>query len=180
MIFETFMATGLATLLASLALGGFGDHDHDFHVHDGHDMGHGHGADGGHPHGAPSIFNIRFLAAFATGFGAGGIGGRFYGLSYPLSTIIGLATATILVWLVYRLVALLYRRQSDSTVSMEEMLDLPATIVIAIPEGGLGQVRIMVKGTAQHHMARSENGHALGKDTSVTIKEVVGDYLVVG
>ena len=64
-----------------------GDHDVG-----GHDIGAGHADHGG----GPSIFSVRIMAAFLTAFGVGGVVGRYYELSHPAASGIGVVAGIVM------------------------------------------------------------------------------------
>lgn len=180
MIFIISLAAGATVLVASLALSGHTDHGHETH---GHDCSNAHGTHhGGHAENhpsSPSIFNIRFLSACATGFGAGGLGAQVLGYSFWASTLIGAATAGVLVYALYRIARVLYRQQASSLVSRDDLFAASGVVTIGIPAGGAGEVEIAAKGTTRHFIARSMGGKPIPERTAVTVEDITPDHLLV-
>ena len=184
-VFVTIMFIGFAVLLVSLLMGEIGEHGGDI-AHDlvvEHDVAGAlgdHDGDIDHQHGGPSIFSLRFLSAFATGFGGGGALGRWYDLDYFVSSIIGLGFGVAVGFVLYAAVAFLFKQQASSGVSVAELVGKVAMVINAIPAGGTGQVTLTHKGATVTQMAKTVDGQAVNQGASVTIKAVAGDYVIVG
>lgn len=179
-MFVTIMVVGFVVLLFSFIIGELAEHGGDL-AHDvvvEHDV-FDHGGEVEHSHGGPSIFSLRMVASFVTGFGGGGAVGRYYDLSYLVSSFIGLAGALVLGGIVYFIVSFLYKQQATSGMSMFELKGKPATVSVAIPTSGLGQVTLTHKGKTVTHTAKGADGKAKERGALVNIKEVVGDYVIV-
>jgi hypothetical protein len=173
LIFATIGAFGLLFLLVMLFFGG----DHDLHIGemDGdHDVAHA--ADG---EGGPSIFSSRIIAAFTSAFGFGGTIGRYLGFGYPASSAFGIVCGIVLASVVFKFAELLWSQQASSEVKMTSVVGMTAEVAIAIPEGHLGQISLSAAGERSMHIARSLDGKAIPQGTSVVIRELRGDYVVV-
>jgi membrane protein implicated in regulation of membrane protease activity len=173
LIFAAIGAFGLLFLLVMLFFGG----DHDLHVGDmdgGHDVSHA--ADG---EGGPSIFSSRIMASFVAAFGFGGTIGRYLELGYPASSAIGIVSGVVLASIVLKFAQILYSQQASSEVKMTTLVGMTAEVAIAIPEGHLGQISLSAAGERSMHIARSRDGKAIPQGTSVVIRELRGDYVVV-
>ena len=182
-VFVTIMSAGFLLLLFSLVLGGIGEHAseiaHEIVVEHDVEGAIDHNGDVVHQQGGPSLFSLRFLATFATGFGGGGAIGRFYNLDYFFSSLAGLVFGLVVGALLYFLVSFMYKQQASSGVNMLDLVGKTAMVIIAIPDGGTGQVTLTHKGTTVTQMAKTANGQAVRQGSSVTIKSVMGDYVVV-
>ena len=175
LIFAAIGAFGLIFLLVMLFLGG-GDHDLNAGDMDGgHDLHH----DGGGGEGGPSIFSSRIMASFVAAFGFGGTVGKYLGFGYPASSAFGMVAGAVLAALVFKFAELLYRQQVSSEVRMTSLVGMTAEVVIAIPEGHLGQVSVSAAGERSVHIARSRDGKAIPQGASVVIRELRGDGVVV-
>ncbi|HZE89740.1 MAG TPA: NfeD family protein [Verrucomicrobiae bacterium] len=173
LIYAAIGAFGLLFLLVMLFVGEvFGDHE--VHVE---------GGVGGHEaleHGpGPSILSARVIAAFLTAFGGGGVISRYYNLSHPASSGIGIACGIVLAGLVYQFARLLHSQQASSEIRMEGLIGRTAEVTVSIPKGGLGQVTVAAGGERSTQIARSADGGAIPVGTDVTITEMRGDSLVV-
>ena len=171
LIYIAVAAFGLLTLLLMLFVGEiFGDHDF------GHEVAAGHlDAD----HGGPSIFSVRIMGAFLTAFGVGGVIGRYYKLSHPASSGIGIVTGVAMATIVFQFAKVLYSQQASSEISMQGLVGATAEVSVAIPARGVGQVTVSAAGARSEHIARSIDGRALPRGAAVVIKRVGGDSLVV-
>ena len=166
---------GFLILAAMLFLGELTGGDHDIGGHDlgGHDVG-GH-ADGG----GPSVFSARIMAAFLVAFGVGGVVARYYDLSHPAASGVGVLSGVAMSALVYQFAKVLYSQQASSEVVMTSLVGRSAEVSVAIREGGVGQVSLTFGGERTEHIARSEDGRALPLGTDVTITGLRGDTVVV-
>jgi membrane protein implicated in regulation of membrane protease activity len=171
LIYVAIGALGFLFLLLMLFLGEFAGGDHEV---GGHDFSHG-DAD----HGGPGVFSARIMASFLTAFGVGGIVGRYYNLSHPASSGIGVAAGIVMATLVYQFARILYGQQASSAVRMTSLIGRAAEVSVAIPAGGLGQVTLVASGERTEHIARSADGQAVARGTEVVVKALRGDSLVV-
>jgi membrane protein implicated in regulation of membrane protease activity len=173
LIFAAIGAFGLLFLLVMLFFGG----GHDLHIGDmdgGHDVSHA--ADG---EGGPSIFSSRIIASFISAFGFGGTIGRYLEFGYPASSAFGIVSGVVLASVVLKFAQILYSQQASSEVKMTSLVGMTAEVAIAIPEGHLGQISLSAAGERSMHIARSRDGKAIPEGTSVVIRELRGDYVVV-
>ena len=137
-IYVGIAVLGVVLLLSMLLVGEFFGGDHEI----SHDIAAGHDVDAG----GPSIFSTRIIAAFLTAFGVGGIVGRYYDLSHPLSSGIGVVFGVIMSGGVYQFAKLLYSQQASSELRMTGLVGATAEVSVAIPTNGVGQV--VVRGLA--------------------------------
>ena len=173
LIFAAIGAFGLLFLLVMLFFGG----GHDLHIGDmdgGHDVSHA--ADG---EGGPSIFSSRIIASFISAFGFGGTIGRYLEFGYPVSSAFGIVSGVVLASIVLKFAQVLYSQQASSEVKMTTLVGMTAEVAIAIAEGHLGQISLSAAGERSMHIARSRDGKAIPQGTSVVIRELRGDYVVV-
>jgi membrane protein implicated in regulation of membrane protease activity len=172
-IFLAIAAIGFVFLVVSFAFGelfGHGDiggHDADFHgdVH-------------GDIHGV-SVFSTRILSVFITAFGGFGAIGVHLGYRTEISTAIGLLGGVVFGTLIYLFASFLYSQQASSDIRVSELVGRTAQVTVAIPQNGLGQVRCSLGESIVDKIARTEDGGAVPANTSVTIKSVVGETVLV-
>jgi membrane protein implicated in regulation of membrane protease activity len=179
LIYGGIAAFGVLLLLAMLLVGEVFGGDHDVGGHDvaGHDLGGGHGdADSG---GGPSVFSTRIIASFLTAFGVGGVVGRYYDLSHPAASGVGVLVGLVMSTIVYQFAKLLYSQQASSELRMTGLVGTLAEVSVAIPAGGVGQVALTSGGERTEQIARSANGQAIPRSTTVVITAVSGDSLTV-
>ena len=179
-VFGTIMAVGFMVLVVSLLMGELGDHAgemaHDVAVE--HEVFDSEG-DMEHSGGGPSLFSVRFLSAFVTGFGGGGAIGRYFGLDYFVSSLIGVGIAFLVAGIVYLIVGFLYKQQATSGFSVQSFVGQSAIMAVPIVGDGLGQVMFSAKGQTVTYSARSEDGQNIDNGKPVIIKKVVGDTVIV-
>jgi membrane protein implicated in regulation of membrane protease activity len=99
-----------------LLLGDIFGGDHDVSAHDGA-LDHGEADFGG-----PSLFSLRMMASFLTAFGVGGIVGRYYELSHPAASGVGVVAGIVMAAIVYQFARLLYSQQASSELRMTSLV----------------------------------------------------------
>ena len=171
LIYGAIAAFGVLLLLGMLLVGEIFGGDHDA---SGHDTAGGHGDAG-----SPSIFSTRIMAAFFTAFGVGGVVARYYDLSHPAASGVGVATGLVLAGVVYQFAKFLYSQQASSEVRMTGLVGRSAEVSVAIPEGGVGQIALTVGGERSEHIARSADGRPVIRGVEVVITGLRGDSVVV-
>jgi membrane protein implicated in regulation of membrane protease activity len=174
LIYGAIAAFGFLILLAMLLVGEVfgGDHEvgaHDISVEHG-DADHG---------GGPSVFSVRIMAAFVSAFGVGGVVARYYRLSHPASSGVGIVSGIVMAAVVYQFAKFLYSQQASSEVRMTSLVGQPAEVSVAIPQGGVGQVALTVAGERSEHIARAADGQAVPRGAAVVIIRLLGDSVVV-
>ncbi len=175
LVFVSLAVVGMLGLIGSHIFGG-GDHDHDVHLD--HDHG---GADHGEVSDEPtvSIFSIKVISTFVMAFGAGGAIARHLDVSYEIASLVGVGVGILAGALMYGIMRLLYSQQSTSILNPDTCVGQSGTVNTSIPEGGMGEVAVLIKGQSQIYLAHSKNGNAIQKGSLVTVKDVVGGKLYV-
>ena len=103
----------------------------------------------------------------------------YYELPLPASIAAGLGggfTFALLLWL---FASYLYKQQASSDVRTAELTGQSARVTVAIPEGGLGQVRCRIGEELVDKVARGAGGAAIGVSTPVKIEESLGEIVIV-
>jgi membrane protein implicated in regulation of membrane protease activity len=171
-VYISIAAFGFLMLLVMLFVGELFGGDHDL----GHEIAAGHlDSD----HGGPSIFSVRIMGAFLTAFGVGGVVGRYYQLSHPASSGIGIVTGVLMATVVFQFAKVLYSQQASSEIRMGGLIGQTAEVSVAIPTDGVGQVSVSSAGARSEHIARSQDGRPLKRGTVVVIKSLGGDSVIV-
>ncbi len=176
LIYAAIGAIGLLFLLVMLFVGEIFGGDHDVHV-EGDAGGHGVGEHAEGP--GPSIFSARVMASFLTAFGGGGVIARYYHLSHPAASGIGVVSGIALAAVVYQFARLLYSQQASSEVRMADLIGRTAEVTVGIPAGGVGQITLTYAGERTTQIARSADGGAIPLGAEVTITTLRGDSIVV-
>jgi hypothetical protein len=171
-VFLGIASIGFLFLVISFLFGEFfghgdlGGHDADFHgdVH----------ADAG-----VSIFSTRVLSVFVTAFGGFGAIGVHLGYGTEVSTALGVAGGLVFGSIIYLFASFLFSQQASSEIRMSELCGGMAHVSVAIPKGGVGQVRCTVGESVVEKIARSRDGQQIPINTLVKIETVVGETVVV-
>jgi hypothetical protein len=140
------------------------------------------GAHGGDVHGdaqGMSVLNPRILSVFITAFGGFGAIAVHLGYRIEISSLVGLVGGLIFGGIIYLFASFLYGQQASSGVGVGELIGRTAQISVAIPAGGLGQVRCALGETVVEKLARTADGAAIPANTSVTIESIVGETVLV-
>jgi len=173
LIYAAIAAFGVLVLLIMLFVGEVfgGDHDLSHEIEAGHgDVDHG---------GGPSLFSTRVIASFFTAFGVGGIVARYYHLSHPLASGVGIVSGVVMSSLVYQFAKILYSQQASSEIRMTGLVGMSARVSVTISAGGVGQISVTARGEQSEHIARSADGQAVARGESVNITQIRGDSVIV-
>ena len=174
LIYGAIAAFGFLFLLVMLFVGEIFGADHEIGAHDV-SVGHGDADHGG----GPSMFSARIMAAFLTAFGVGGVVARYYNLSHPAASGVGVVAGMVMSGLVFQFAKVLYSQQASSGVRMTDLVGQSAEVSVAIPDGGVGQIALAFAGERTEHIARSADGRALVRGAEVVITGLRGDSVVV-
>jgi hypothetical protein len=146
-------------------------------------FGHGDvGAHGGDVHGDThgiGFFNTRVVSVFITAFGGFGAIGIHLGYRTEISTLIGLVGGAVFGGIIYLFASFLYSQQASSGTLVGELVGLTAEVSVAIPKGGLGQVRCCIGENVIEKLARTVDGEAIPANTSVKVESIAGETLLV-
>ncbi len=163
-VFLAICAIGFLFLMTALVFGGlfdFFEADHDFDA------------------GGPGFFSSRVMAVFVTTFGGSGAVATYYGLSPVPAAIAGLVSGMIFGGAIYAFARFLFNQQASTEVRSGDLVGAVARVVIAIPAGGVGQIRVRLGEELMDKIARTRDGVPIGENASVTIDEVLGETVIV-
>ena len=163
-VFLAVCAVGFLFLLVSLVFGGlfdFFDTVHDFET------------------GGPGFFSSRVMAVFVTAFGGFGAVATYYGLAPVPASLVGFGSGLVFGGAIYALARVLYNQQATTEVRAGDLVGAIGRVVIAIPPGGVGQIRVRLGEELMDKIARTRDGMALAENTSVQIEEVLGETVIV-
>jgi len=171
-VFLGIAAVGFLVLIISFVFGElfehggelFGGHDADLH---------------GDLHGGVSFLSSRVLSVFVTAFGGFGAIGIHLGYGIGASTGMGLAGGLLFGGLIYLFASFLYSQQASSDIRISDLAGETGEVSVAIPKGGLGQVRCTLGQTVVEKIARSKDGEAIPANTTALIEAVVGETVLV-
>lgn len=135
------------------------------------------GGDPGDSTHAFKVLSIQAIASFLMGFGWGGLG-ALQGGAWPLPVAIAFAIACGggMVWLLGKLLRLVYGFQSSGNVQMYHALESEGTVYAQIPGSteGSGRVRVVIGDRERYYKAITD-GEALPRDTKVRVVGINDD-----
>jgi membrane protein implicated in regulation of membrane protease activity len=73
----------------------------------------------------------------------------------------------------------LYQQQTSSEVRAHDLVGQIARVIVAIPAGGVGQIRCRIGEELVDKIARTRGGDPVGENTSVQVEEVLGETVIV-
>lgn len=167
--FVTFLAIavfGFVFLIAGSMLGDLFEHGDISHDADGHGAG-------------PSLLSSRILSVFVTAFGCFGAIGIHAGFGVGASTAMGFGGGALFAGVIYVFASFLYSQQASSHVRTSDLVGSTAQVSVAIPSGGMGQVRCTLGDTVVEKVARAANNAEIPVNTLVKIKSIVGEVVLV-
>ena len=165
-VFLGIAAIGFIFLLISLIFGEVFDHFGDMHL-DALD------------HGGPSFFSTRIISVFVTSFGGFGAIATHSGLSILASSGVGFLSGIFFAGLIYMFARFLHGQQASTQVRNADLIGQPARVVVAIPAGGVGQVRCQIGEEVLDKVAQSREGAPIPENTLVRVEEMLGDMVIV-
>ena len=130
-------------------------------------------------HGGPGLFSTRVMAVFVTAFGGAGAVATHYGLSAMPAAGIGFATGLVFGGAIYMFAQFLYRQQASSEVRADDLVGQVARVIVAIPVGGVGQIRCRVGEELVDKIARTSDGLPVAENQSVQVEDVLGETVIV-
>jgi len=163
-VFLAICAVGFLFLVLALVFGGlfdFFEADHDVDV------------------GGPGFFSSRVMAVFVTAFGGFGAVATYYGLGPVPASLVGFASGIVFGGAIYALARVLYNQQASTEVRAGDLVGAIGRVVIGIPPGGVGQIRVRLGEELMDKIARTRDGMAVAENTSVQIEEVLGETVIV-
>jgi membrane protein implicated in regulation of membrane protease activity len=92
---------------------------------------------------------------------------------------VGVASGVFFAGIIFVFARFLYSQQASSDVKPADLVGQPCRVVIAIPAGGLGQVRCRVGEELVDKIARSSDGDPVPENTPVVIHEMLGETVIV-
>lgn len=128
-----------------------------------------------------SPFKPVVIAAFITVFGGMGIIGLQYLTWNVLITLaIAFFSAFIISLIMFKfLIVPLYKAQSTSTVSQQELIGLPAEVQLDIKDNRFGRITYVINNNTYSAPARSVDGYDIAKGTKVAIVDIKENVFMV-
>lgn len=165
-----FIVIALVGLLFLVVSALFGDHDADHSLETAHEVSFAE---------HPSPFSLRVISLFLAAFGSVGAMARLYGAGYTVSVAAGIGAGLVVGYAGYKLISLFMGQQSSSLIEADELLGAVGQVSVGIPEGGVGQVNVVVKEKRLYPMARAVSAGAIGEGEQVRIVRSMGNTVFV-
>ena len=165
-VFLAIAGVGFLFLMISLVFGEIFDHFGDGFDHD-------------MDHGGPGFFSARVMAVFITAFGGFGAVGTYYGLGPIPASGVGFASGLVFGGLIYAFARFLFGQQASSDVRSSDLVGAVGRVIITIPEGGVGQIRVRIGEELVDKIARTREGILIPENMSVEVEEVLGETVIV-
>jgi membrane protein implicated in regulation of membrane protease activity len=165
-VFLAIACIGFLFLLISLVFGEIFDH------FDG-------GLDASMDHGGPGFFSSRVIAVFVTAFGGFGAVATHTGLSPLPAAGVGFGSGLVFGGAIYAFARFLFSQQASSDVNSADLVGQIARVVVAIPAGGIGQIRCRIGEELVDKIARTRDGESIPENSSVRVDEVLGETVIV-
>jgi membrane protein implicated in regulation of membrane protease activity len=119
------------------------------------------------------------LSVFVTAFGAFGAIGIHLGYGVGPSTAMGFGGGLAFAAVIYLFASFLYSQQATSHIRVSELVGCTGEVSVAIPKGGLGQVRCTLGDTVIEKIARARDNEEIPANTLVKIEEIGGESVIV-
>jgi len=113
-------------------------------------------------------FSSAVIGGFVSAFGFGGALTLGLGAPTLVAVPVGIAAGAVFGWFAAWLTRLIKGSGSDDVVSPTDTVGHPATVLVEIPEGGFGVVRIRLGGHVLQFNARCETAQPAGAEVYVT------------
>ena len=126
------------------------------------------------------VLSFQTIATFLMGFGWSGLGGfRGAGWSAGFSVLFGIAAGSGMVWLLAKLLRLVYGFQSSGTVSIRDSLGTEGQVYLQIPgqRQGRGQVRLVI-GERQRYFNAVTDDELIATKSRVRVTAVNDDNTI--
>lgn len=91
----------------------------------------------------------------------------------------GFVSGVVFGAIIYYFAKFLYGQQASTEVRTTDMAGRTARVIVAIPNGGVGQVRMQVGEELVDKVAKSHDGSALATNSIVRIQDVQGEMVIV-
>ena len=128
------------------------------------------------------LFTVRNGVSFLMGFSWGALMATGWGLANAfLLVVVGLLGGSAFVGLNLGLLALMAMLESRGNVDSASAAGADATVTLAVPgaRSGVGKVTVSVSGRLLEYHAITDDGEPLARGSSVIVREVSGNQLVV-
>jgi len=125
------------------------------------------------------VFDSRVIAIFLTAFGGFGAIAGSLGFGALASSFFGILGGIFFGASVFYLGRFLYRQQSSSSVSEEDLIGRSAQVVVGILPNQIGQITCLVGEERVEKIARTRDGAEIKAGEIVRIESITGDAVIV-
>jgi hypothetical protein len=139
-----------------------------------------HGPDGA-DHGGFSLLSPMTVAILMASIGAYGLIARYgLGVGDDASVLLAVGAGVITAYVVARITWAATRAGRSSTaIAVTSLVGATGDVVTPIPAGGLGEVALIIDGQRYVGPARSVDGAALARGTTITVARMIGTTMLV-
>lgn len=115
--------------------------------------------------------SLTTIAAFATIFGFASFASIGAGASTSIASLVGAGAGLVGVGITWWLTRVIRGAESNTAVSSDELVGAVGSVVLAIPEGGLGEIALVRHGERISLAASSSN--AIARGVSVRVIQMI-------
>lgn len=125
------------------------------------------------------LLDSRVIGIFLTAFGGFGAIAVIFNFGVFVSIIFALFGGFVFGASVYRFGKFLYRQQSSSSVSEEDLLGRSAQVIVGIQPNQIGQISCRIGEERVEKIARSKDGSEIKAGETVRIESITGEAVIV-
>lgn len=125
------------------------------------------------------LFDSRVIAIFLTAFGGFGAIGVSLAFGALASSFFGILGGVFFGALVFYFGRFLYRQQSSSSVSEDDLIGRTAQVVVSIKPNQIGQIAVRIGEERLEKLARTRDGNEIKNGEIVRIESFAGETVIV-
>ena len=120
------------------------------------------------------------IASFVTAFGGFGfVSSQLFGVSTGVSLLYAAGGGLAVGGMAQLIFIYIFSRQTSSLRTQQDVIGVSAEVTIPIPEGGVGQIALVARGSRTTYSARTKPGQAFAQGEIVQVVELVGSIAFV-
>ena len=121
----------------------------------------------------------KVIATAMTAFGATGMLTTTYDWTPLTSALTSAMVAVLMGALVWWMMTVIYRQTASTDFTMASLRGRIAEVTVNIPAGSVGEVLLPSNESTRHMIARSADGGAIPRGTTVRVVETMGSVILV-
>ncbi len=133
----------------------------------------------GDVHGDGAGISLLAVTIFISAFGAFGLAGTGFGAGPGGSLVIATLGGVVFGGLGQAFFLYILSPTTSSIVTQSKLEGMTAEVTTPIPDGGIGQISLVVQGSRINYSARSLNEGSLKRGTEVRIERIIGSVATV-